>query len=178
MDRNIYLIGFMGVGKSTVSRELAQAAGYGEIDTDAWIERDQGKCIAGIFEEQGEEYFRALETDLLKELRAEHRKVVSCGGGMALREENVALMRQGGAVAWLTAKPETILERVGGDTSRPLLRGNMDVGRIRGMMEQRRPFYRAAADFTVSTDGKPSGKIAEEILKNCFDLFHKVCYTD
>ena len=165
MGNNIYLIGFMGVGKSTVSRKLAEAAGYEEIDTDARIARRQGRSVSEIFREKGEAYFRDLETELLEELAGQERNVVSCGGGMALRGENVRLMKRGGAVAWLTASPETVLGRVRRDGSRPLLEGMVELGQIREMMEGRVPYYQKAAD------GRSPEESAEEILRNIKKLF-------
>ena len=173
MKSNIFLIGFMGVGKSTVSRSLAKLSGYEELDTDAWIVRRQGKSISEIFETQGEPYFRELETKLLEEMQEQKHKIISCGGGMALREENVRLMKQNGVVILLTAEPQTILSRVEHDTARPILNGNMNVDYIQGLMEERSLCYEKAADVVIATDGRKPEEIAKKIkqvLKNCFDF--------
>ena len=128
---NIFLIGFMGTGKTTVSRELAKLLGYEEVDTDARIVRQQNRSIAEIFEKQGEQAFREMETGLLREFEEETHKIISCGGGMALRQENVRLMQEYGAVVLLTAEPETVFARVQDDNGRPVLNGNMNVAYIR-----------------------------------------------
>lgn len=162
--RHIALIGFMGVGKSTVSRALHRLSGRPEIDTDQRIVKQQGCPISRIFEEKGEPYFRQLETDLIDELATGEPGIISCGGGMALRDINVKKLRAIGEIVLLTAEPETIYERVKDSKDRPLLNGNMNVPYIRELMEKRRPFYEKAATVTVSTDGKSAEQIAREIL--------------
>lgn len=163
---NIFLIGFMGAGKTTVSRYLAKLLQYRELDMDQEIERREGKRISEIFSAGGEEGFRRLETALIGELETQHGLMVSCGGGAALREKNVASMKKSGVVVLLTAKPETIYERVRHGSSRPLLQGNMNVSYIRQLLEDRQSLYRAAADLIVSTDGKSPEEIAAEIQKS------------
>ena len=164
-DYNIMLIGFMGAGKSTVAECMRQAFGMEVIEMDRLIEEQQGMRIPDIFERYGEEYFRNLETKLLIDMQSRKNVIVSCGGGVAMREENVAEMKKNGRVVLLTASPETILERVKGDSGRPLLNGHMNVEFIRNMMETRRPKYEAAADLTVATDGKDTCEICREIVQ-------------
>ena len=137
MDRkNILLIGFMGTGKSTISRRLHKLLEMKEIDTDALIASREGMSISDIFATKGEEAFRNMETELLRELKNERNLIISCGGGMALRDENAEIMKEAGTVVWLTAKPETILKRVEHDESRPLLRGNKNVPFIENLNVQ------------------------------------------
>ena len=167
-NRHIILIGFMGVGKSTISHELSRLASRIEIDTDQWIEEKEGRAISDIFEKEGETYFRDLETSMIDELGMIKPAIISCGGGMALRELNVRKLQAIGTVVLLTAKPETIFERVRYNTNRPLLKDNMNVDYIRQMMEKRRVYYEHAATVTVSTDGKIITEIAKEILEKCF----------
>lgn len=167
-NRHIILIGFMGVGKSTISRELRFQSNREEIDTDQWIEEHEGCSIAEIFEKQGEEYFRQLETAMIDELGKRKPAIISCGGGMALRELNVRKLREMGSIVLLTAKPQTILERVRCSNNRPLLNGNMNTEYIRELMEKRRPYYERAATVTVSTDNRMISEIAKEILEKCF----------
>lgn len=167
--KNIYLIGFMGTGKSTVSACLAEKLGYEEIDTDEWIVKSQCRSIPEIFDTEGEEYFRELETDLLRRMQQD-KKIISCGGGMALREENVSLMKQNGIVILLTAEPQTVLSRVKQDKNRPLLNGNMNTDYIKELMEKRNPFYKMAAEAVVATDDKQPEEIANEIIQICFDF--------
>lgn len=165
--RHISLIGFMGVGKSTISRELHTMTGRPEVDTDARIVEREGCSISHIFEERGEAYFRRLETDMLDELGTIEPSVISCGGGMALRDLNVKKLRAIGEIVLLTATPETIYERVKDSKERPLLNGNMNVSYIEELMEKRRPFYEQAATVAVSTDGKSVSDIAAEIVRKC-----------
>ncbi|MCI8859404.1 MAG: shikimate kinase [Lachnospiraceae bacterium] len=162
---NIYLIGFMGTGKSTVSRCLANKLGYEEIDTDAQIVERYHQSIAEIFAAQGEQRFRDMETELLQELCKEKDKIISCGGGMALRKENVILMRQNGTVVLLTAEPETIFSRVQNDNGRPILNENMSVDYIQELLGQRFPYYEEAGEIVIATDRRLPEDIAEEISK-------------
>ncbi len=153
----------MGTGKSTVSRCLAEQLGYEEIETDQWIVQRYHQSITEIFETQGEQRFRDMETELLQELYKETDKIISCGGGMALRKENVALMRQNGVVVLLTAEPETILARVQNDDGRPILNGNMSVEYIRELLGQRLPYYKEAGEIVVATDQRVPEEIAKEV---------------
>lgn len=165
--KHISLIGFMGVGKSTISKALHQLTGRPEVDTDHRIVEKEGCPISQIFEEKGEPYFRQLETDIIDDLGTMEPGIISCGGGMALRDINVKKLRAIGEIVLLTAEPETIYERVKDSTDRPLLNGNMNVPYIRGLMEKRRPFYERAATVRVATDGKSVQEIAREILTKC-----------
>lgn len=164
-DGNIVLIGFMGTGKSTIAKELAKRCQMQIVEMDDEIVRRQGMSITDIFAEYGEEYFRDLETALLKELQTKKDQVISCGGGAVLREENVRAMKENGCVVLLTALPQTIYERVKNNAERPILKGNMNPEYIASLMEKRRERYETAADFTVATDGKTVPQICEEILR-------------
>ena len=163
--KQIYLTGFMGTGKSTILNCLHEICGLEKIEMDEQIVREEGMSIPDIFAEKGEEYFRNLETDLVKRISAIENVVVSCGGGSVLRDENAALMKENGCIVFLRATPETIYERVKDSTNRPILNGNMNVEYIRELMEKRRPRYEAVADICVDTDGKDVDAISEEILK-------------
>lgn len=165
--KHIALIGFMGVGKSTISRELHRKTGWPEIDTDQKIVELEGCPVSNIFEEKGEAYFRQLETDLIDDLGLLPPVIISCGGGMAIRDINVKKLQAIGEILLLTAEPETIYERVKDSTNRPLLNGNMNIPYIKELMEKRRPFYEKAATAIVSTDGKTVSEIADEILGKC-----------
>lgn len=161
---NIFLIGFMGVGKSTVSDYLSKLLASPQVEMDQVIVNKEHMSINKIFEEYGEEYFRNCETNLLIELQKKNNQIVSCGGGVAMREINVREMKKNGRVVLLTASPETILERVKDSDERPLLRGRKNTEYISELMEIRRPKYRAAADIIVDTDHKNVEEIAEEIV--------------
>ena len=162
--KNIVLIGFMGCGKSTVGKKLAGALSYEFSDTDAMIEEAYGKTISKMFEEDGEEYFRTAETELLQKLSAEAKGLVlATGGGMPMREENAALLKEIGTVIFLETKIETILERLQNDTGRPLADGEDREARLRPLYEKRLPVYRAAADYILDTEEKSFYAIIEEI---------------
>ena len=160
---HIILIGFMGTGKTTLSRAIAEKYGIPEIDTDSMIVDKTGKQISEIFDEDGEETFRRVETDILDELGTFERSVVSCGGGTVLREINIRKLKNFGTIVLLTAKPETIYKRIHKDNSRPLLDGNMNVGYIGELLEKRMPSYERAADIVVATDDRDVEEIAAEI---------------
>ena len=162
--KNIFLIGFMGSGKSTISQMLSEKLKVKQAEMDEIIIQEQEMPITEIFEKFGEAHFRDIETDLVKRLRTENGIVVSCGGGAVLREENRKIMKEEGVIVLLTAKPETILERVKDDTNRPILNGNMNVEYITALMEKRRTCYEDAADIIVATDSKNVEEICEEIL--------------
>lgn len=170
LKQHIFIIGFMGVGKSTVAKELGSRYRAKEADTDKMIVEKEGKAITDIFADSGEEYFRNVETGILDDLKNMQPGVVSCGGGMVMREINVKKMKEQGKILLLTARPETIYERVKDSTDRPILNGNMNVEYIEELMEARRPKYEAAADIVVATDGKMPGQIAEEIVAAFNDI--------
>ena len=167
LKEHIFLIGFMGCGKSTNAACLAEMTGARQVEMDQMIVENEGMAIADIFEEKGEAYFRELETELIKSFAGVKPAVISCGGGAVLKEENVRLMKESGKIVLLTAEPGTIYERVKDSTERPVLNGNMNVGYIEELMEKRRPKYEAAADVTIATDGKTSEEICGEILAIC-----------
>lgn len=171
---NIALIGFMGVGKTTVSRALGRRAGMPEVEVDQWIVEKAGCSIPEIFERDGEAAFRDLETAAIQELcsgdflingKAGNGIILSCGGGAVLRPENVKTLKKDGVVVLLTARPETVLRRVGDGKSRPVLGGEVTILHITELMEKRRAVYEAAADITVVTDGRKPEEIAGDILK-------------
>lgn len=161
---HIFLIGFMGCGKSTNAKVLSDMMGAAQLEMDEEIAAREGMAITEIFAVHGEEYFRSAETELIRSLRGKESMVVSCGGGAVLREENVGLMKRMGTIVLLTASPETVYGRVKGSTERPVLNGHMSVDDIRSLMEKRRPRYEAAADLVVSTDKKDAKEICREIL--------------
>ena len=162
MKDNIILIGFMGCGKSSVGVKLSYYLRRTMIDTDKWIEQKQKKTISEIFAESGEETFREMETECLKELiKTADRQIISVGGGLPIREENHALLKELGRVFYLQVTPETVYERVKHDTGRPLLQVEDPMERIRNLMAQRAPVYEACADVILDV----SDKSFEEILE-------------
>lgn len=163
--KNIFLIGFMGVGKSSVAGKLCEILNAALVEMDEEIVRQQDMAISDIFDEYGEKYFRRLETDLLCEIAAKENQVVSCGGGVVLKDKNVDIMKSCGTIVLLTAEPETIYNRVKGDSSRPLLNGNMSLAYINELMEERQERYEEAADIVVPTDGRDIASIVEKICR-------------
>lgn len=163
-NHNIFLIGFMGVGKSTISKTLHDIFAMDVVEMDQIIAQRNKMSISEIFETYGEEYFRNEETNLLRESQSRTNLIFSCGGGVPMREVNVQEMKKSGKIILLTASPETILERVKGSHDRPLLENNKNVEYIASLMEQRRPKYEAAADIVIPTDNKTKFEICEEII--------------
>ena len=162
---NIVLIGFMGAGKTTISDYLSTMFDMDIVEMDQVIAEREEMSISDIFATYGEEYFRDLETNLLIEMQSHKNAVISCGGGAALRERNVAEMKKNGRVVLLTATPETIYERVKDSNDRPVLNGRKNVKGISELMEQRREKYEAAADIVINTDDKTVLQICEELVQ-------------
>lgn len=162
---NVFLIGFMGCGKSTVADRLRKEYGMEVVEMDKELVERTEMTIPEMFSKYGETYFRNEETKLLTECSKKNQVVVSCGGGVVLREENVKIMKSCGIVVWLTAKPSTVLERIGKDENRPLLEGKKNVSAIQEMLEKRLPCYEKAADFVIETDGRDVWDICQEIMR-------------
>lgn len=167
IKKPIILVGYMGSGKTTISRILSALFYTTVKDTDEMIVREYGRSIKDIFAQEGEEVFRDMETALIKELvsQGEDMYILSCGGGMILREENRRLLKTLGTVIYLKASPETIYKRVKGDDSRPLLAGDDLMDKITGMLLERGPLYEAAAGIVINSDGKSPERVAEEIRR-------------
>ena len=165
---NIILIGFMGSGKTTVGIRLSYHMRRTFVDTDKEIERQQEKEISQIFAQEGEPYFRMLETKLLeKMIETEHDRIISTGGGLAVKAENRALLKRLGTVVYLKPSPETVYERIKGDTKRPLLQCEDPLQRIRELMKAREEAYSDAADIVVDVDGKTFEELIQEIEGQC-----------
>lgn len=163
MKKSVFLIGFMGVGKSSITLELGRLLGLDTVEMDEFIVQQEKRSIPEIFDQDGEAYFRQVESAAVVTLGAGEPRVISCGGGVPLREENVKNMKKYGTVVLLTARPETIFQRVCHDRNRPLLKDNMNVDYIASLMAQRQPYYDRAADFAVATDGKTTAEISREV---------------
>ncbi len=163
MER-IYLIGFMGSGKTSTGSLLAERLGFGFVDMDDVIVETAGMSIPEIFSRFGENYFRDIETQVLKRVAREAKRVVSCGGGVIIKEENRRILRDTGRVVYLKTSPEVAYERIKGDTNRPLIQVPDPLGRIRELMEKRRRWYEETAHLVVDTDGKGPSEVAEEVL--------------
>ena len=161
---NIVLTGFMATGKTEISKAISEISKYNLVDTDDMIVEQEGITINEIFDKYGEEYFRKTETGIIDKLAELEPCIVSCGGGMAMREVNVEKMKKIGKVVLLTATPETIYSHVKDSTNRPLLNGNMNIPYIKKLMEERAPKYNAAADIVIETDGCTPSQVADKII--------------
>lgn len=165
--KNIVLIGFMGSGKSTVGVRLSYYMRRPVEDTDKLIEKGQGRKISDIFAEEGEEFFRQQETAILKELIEKLQyHIISVGGGTPVREENRALLKQLGTVVYLRVRPETVYERLKGDTTRPLLQCENPLEKIRKLLEERKEAYESCADIILDVDDMSMEEILDTIEKN------------
>lgn len=160
----LFLIGFMGAGKTTTAKELGRICGRRVIEMDEEIEKRQGMSIPDIFEQFGENYFRDIETDLIESLAGENGCIVSCGGGAVLRARNIVLMKSLGKIVLLTASPETVYQRLLNEAeTRPNLSGRFSPEGILQLQNARREYYEAAQDITVATDGRAVEDIARDI---------------
>ena len=164
---NIILEGFMGCGKTTVSEILADKLEIELIDTDEVIVDTEKRSVNDIFANEGEQYFRDLETELLRTIVEDHWRetVISLGGGLPLREENRELLRRAGKVVYLRTSPETVFARIKDDTTRPLLQAGDPLVRIKELQDERREIYEQAADIIIDTDDLTPEEIACEIVR-------------
>lgn len=163
MSPNVVLIGMMGAGKTTIGHLVAERTGMEFIDLDEVISLQAGKPITQLFDEAGEESFRDMETAALREALAATHAVIATGGGVVKRAENRRLLRQLGVVFWLDAPAEALLERIGDDPGRPLLRGGDTLRRLEQLIAERRELYADASNFHLDTTELTPEEIAERI---------------
>ena len=165
MSNNIVLTGMMGAGKSSVAVELVSLLpSYRLVELDSEIEKNQCLTINEIFEKKGENYFREIESSLLKKFLTEKNLVISLGGGAFLSEVNRAEIKLNAFSVYLETSIETIFSRIKNDDSRPLLKSNDVLSKIREILELRKPLYELA-DCKVTTDDRNVSEIAQEILE-------------
>ncbi len=164
--KKVFLIGFMGTGKTTVANALANKYGLKKIDLDAYIEQKENMSIFDIFETQSEEVFRDKETKHLRHVLRKDYQVISLGGGIILRKENIDMIKEKGEIVLLTASPETIEERVRNDKTRPLLGENFDLEYVKQLMSSREEAYHQVADVIIDTDNKSIDQICKEIVES------------
>ena len=162
--KNIFLTGFMGAGKTTVGRILANKIGYRYCDADRVIETRIGKTVPEIFSAYGEEYFRDLEAETLGALVRKTKQVIATGGGAVVREENRESMKRGGVTVYLKAPVSVIWERVRHSKTRPLLNVDEPLQSASELLRMRAPFYETA-DITVDTENLTPEEAASEIMK-------------
>jgi len=162
---NIVLIGYRGTGKSTVARLLGQRLGRPVVSTDAEVIARANLSIPEIVEQSGWDHFRNLESAVCQSLTNHDELVIDTGGGVILRDENVAALKANGVTVWLTAEVPTIVSRIGADTQRPSLSGTKNfVEEIEEILKTREPNYKAAADHVISTDQSSPDQITDLIL--------------
>ena len=162
--KNIVLIGFMGSGKTTLGLKLSYLLRMPVEDTDKLIERQEGRSIAQIFADDGEAYFRELETEmLLKCGEQKYERILSVGGGTPVNPVNRSLLHKCGTVVYLRVSPEVVYERLKNDTTRPLLQCEDPLGRIRELLAVRDAIYTECADIILDVDNRYSDELAEEL---------------
>jgi shikimate kinase len=169
LTQNIYLVGLMGAGKSTVGRRLARALKVPFKDSDHVIEASTGVQIPLIFEMEGEEGFRDREAKVIDELTQQGPMVLATGGGAVLRDENRAALMGRGYVIYLNASINHLLNRTKNDTQRPLLQAGDPRKTFERLMLDRDPLYRQVADLVLVTENKPVGFVLSELLNKLKD---------
>ena len=152
MQNNIVLIGFMGSGKSTIGKAVADRLGLKFYDLDLYIEEKQNMKITDIFEKFGEEHFRRLESQAAAELSTKENVVISCGGGTVLRKENADILKKNGKVFYLNIDAETVIDRLKDDCSRPLLQRDDKEVAINELLSKRNPIYEAVCDYKINAN--------------------------
>lgn len=165
LDVNLYLVGFMGTGKTTIGRAVAVRMGFKLLDSDQEIERKAGRTIAEIFAGDGEGAFRGLERDFVEHGHPARGCVVACGGGLVVQPGMLELLHRKGVVVCLHASLETILKRTQGNRSRPLLNVEEDpLERIRTLYAAREPVYQRAGSV-ILTDARPAGDVIAHLMR-------------
>jgi shikimate kinase len=171
--RHIVLIGFMGAGKTTVGRQLAEALNLPFVDSDEWIELREGLTVSKLFEEKGEAYFRAVEREFLEELKSKEPSVVAVGGGLPCVDNNIKVLKELGLVIYLNVSLLTVLKRLKEEQlSRPLIAGvsGSDLHRfVEDLLSERVTFYKQA-DLFVPNESSSINKVVESIQKDISKL--------
>jgi shikimate kinase len=162
--KNIVLVGFMGTGKTVVSKILASRLKRQRLCTDDMIEWKVGKPISRIFEEDGEADFRKIESDIVAAAARDRNAVIDAGGGVVIDEHNIRRLKEHGVLFCLEARPEEILERTRNYTHRPLLNTANPVEKIRGLLQERSEYYKRA-DHMISTSGLTPNEVADKIAE-------------
>ncbi len=160
---NIALIGFMGTGKTSVGRLVADMLHFDYLDTDETIQTCTGRTITDIFNTDGEPAFRALEQKVVQELAGRTKTVIATGGGLPANPDNLASLKSHALVACLWASPEKIWERVRHQSHRPLLHDEDPQARIRELLAAREPFYKQA-DVLLNTDLRSVREVAQQVV--------------
>ena len=159
---NLYLVGFMGSGKTAVAKEIAESTDLKYIEMDELIEKKEARSINDIFKDSGEDYFRKVEKEALKEISLADKQVVSCGGGVVIDEANVNLMKDSGVLICLQASPDVIYKRVKNNKDRPLLNVENPQVKIEELLRIRRPYYQKA-NYIIETDNLSVQQVTQEV---------------
>ena len=164
---NVALVGFMCAGKSAVGWRLASRLGKRFVETDSLIEGRAGMSIAEIFSTWGEQRFRDLEAEVVRDVSTGTDSVIACGGGVVLRPENVTCLKSGAVVVYLDVSRDVVIERLGSPSEvRPLLSGDGREQRVTELLQYRAPFYSRAAELTVDTTGLSVDEVVERIVES------------
>lgn len=170
VPNNIFLVGPMGAGKSTVGRQLAKSLNMEFVDCDREIEDRTGVSISIIFDVEGEEGFRKRERAMIEQLTERDGIVLATGGGAVLDEENRARLRTRGFAIYLNAPIDLLLERTARDKHRPLLQTEDPKGKLMALAEEREPLYQQVADMVVKTDRRTARHVVKEIVRRLEEL--------
>lgn len=163
---NIVFIGFMASGKTTIGQALAEKKGYSFIDTDKWISNKMNAPISEIFDKKGEDYFRQLETKTIKKLsKSLDNTIISTGGGLSIKKENVPYLKNMGTVVFLKVSKETVISRLGKNKERPLLASENPEEKIETLLKERNPIYEQVADVIIDTNNKSVKELVDEVIK-------------
>ncbi len=167
LTKPVFFIGFMGAGKTSVSQQIAVTCGLASIDADGYLELREDRIIADIFAEDGEEVFRDIETDVLRDLSQRSPRLIGCGGGVVTkRPENTEIMKSAGFVVYLKVSADGAAARIPNTESRPMFK-NLETARK--TIVERQPQYEAAADVTVDTENRTIREVAEEVVSILLD---------
>lgn len=167
LTKPVFFIGFMGAGKTSVSQQIAVTCGVASIDADEYLELREDRIIADIFAEDGEEAFRDIETDVLRDLAARSPRLIGCGGGVVTkRPENAEIMREAGYVVYLKVTADGAAARIPNTDSRPMFK-NLETARK--TIVEREPQYEAAANIAVQTEGRTIREVAEEVVEHLLE---------
>ncbi|KAE9637241.1 shikimate kinase [Defluviitalea raffinosedens] len=165
MSKNIVLIGFMGSGKSTTGKVLAQRIHYSFIDSDEFIESKIKMSISDYFIQYGEDQFRSLEEDIISQIALTSNTVIATGGGIVKNPNNILNLKSNGIIIYLKGSPEHIFERLKYDTTRPLLNTENKLETIKSLLKQRSPLYESASDIIIDIDNKSIDEVVVSILE-------------
>ena len=161
---NLYIIGFMGSGKTSLASELDKISENNKINVDALIEKKLGMSISEIFAIHGEAFFRKHEHEILSEISKHDNQIVDCGGGLPLTPENRKLIKASGRCIYLKVSPNAVLQRLKSDESRPLLKNKKSIKEISLMLNERVKIYESMADISIETDNFTTKEIAEKLI--------------